>query len=63
MHQLLSSIQRAHIAGVSPTTIFGLERRHKTNTRETSEKLAKALHISPERLLISWPHGVKPVED
>jgi hypothetical protein len=63
MQRMLSSVQLAHIAGVNPTIIIGLQRRHKTNRRETIEKLAEALHISPERLLISWPHGVKSVED
>jgi hypothetical protein len=63
MHRTLSGVQFAHIAGVNPTTIVGLERRHKTNTRARIEKLAKAVHISPEQLLISWPHGMKLVED
>lgn len=60
MHRMLKGIELAHTVGVTSTTISALEKCKKTTRQETIEKLAAALAITPEQLLTSWPHGMKP---
>lgn len=62
-YRMLQTQQLAKLVGLANSTISGLERRDKTATRATIERLAEALSITPDQLINERPRGMKPSED
>jgi transcriptional regulator with XRE-family HTH domain len=63
MYRMLQGQELARRAGLANSTISGIERRKRTATRATIEKLAAVLRITPEQLLHEWPQGMDPLRE